>query len=187
MPEASQERGIWAERYVRDFLALPFISEFVFRSLQTLDGGTQKEVADSLLSDLRFAIHVRHSPQCGRRSRRVGDTVASPGGRRPRRAGRVDLAICTKDAGARRVLRTMPRCCRKPSNVPRPSDGIPSYIVLLVSSPLAVPFPAKCAIIGCLKIGVQSHGGDIGQMERQSVGKSFIIFTYFMSGRSAAW
>ena len=33
----------------------------------------------SLLSDLRFAIHVCHSPQCGRRSRRVGDTAASPG------------------------------------------------------------------------------------------------------------
>jgi integrase len=30
-------------------------------------------------------------------------------------------------------------------------------------------------------------GGEIGQMEKQSVGKSFIIFTYFMSGRSAAW
>src|SRR5882762_8385704 len=34
----------------------------------------------SLVSDLRFAIHVCHSPQCGRRSRRVGDTAASPGG-----------------------------------------------------------------------------------------------------------
>ena len=33
-----------------------------------------------LLSDLRFAIHVCHSPQCGRRSRRVGDTIASPRG-----------------------------------------------------------------------------------------------------------
>jgi hypothetical protein len=50
MSEALQERGIWAERYVRDFLALPFISEFVFRSLQTLDGGTQKEVADLLVA-----------------------------------------------------------------------------------------------------------------------------------------
>ncbi len=29
--------------------------------------------------DLRFAIHVHHSPQCGRRCRRVGDTIASPG------------------------------------------------------------------------------------------------------------
>jgi hypothetical protein len=50
MSEALQERGIWAERYVRDFLALPFISEFVFRSLQILDGGTQKEVADLLVA-----------------------------------------------------------------------------------------------------------------------------------------
>jgi len=50
MQEAPQERGIWAERYVRDFLALPFISEFVFRGLQTLDGGTQKEVADLLVT-----------------------------------------------------------------------------------------------------------------------------------------
>jgi hypothetical protein len=50
MPEAPQERGIWAERYVRDFLALPFVSEFVFRSLQALDGSTQKEVADFLVA-----------------------------------------------------------------------------------------------------------------------------------------
>src|SRR5713226_3284542 len=34
----------------------------------------------SLVSDLRFAIHVCHSPQCGLRSRRVADTAASPGG-----------------------------------------------------------------------------------------------------------
>ena len=30
-------------------------------------------------------------------------------------------------------------------------------------------------------------GGEIGQIEKQSLGKSFIIFAYFMSGRSAAW
>jgi hypothetical protein len=35
--------------YVRDFLSLPFISEFVLRSPQTLDG-TQKEVADFLVT-----------------------------------------------------------------------------------------------------------------------------------------
>ena len=32
---------------------------------------------DSLLSDLRSAIHLRHSPKCERRSRRVRDSVAS--------------------------------------------------------------------------------------------------------------
>lgn len=50
MGEATEERGVWAECYVRDFLALPFVSEFVFRSLQTLDKGTQKEVADFLIA-----------------------------------------------------------------------------------------------------------------------------------------
>jgi len=49
MPEEPKERGIWAERKVQDFLSLPFVSEFVFRSLQTLDG-TQKEVADFLIA-----------------------------------------------------------------------------------------------------------------------------------------
>jgi hypothetical protein len=44
-----KERGIWAELYVQDVLSLPFVSEFVFRSLQTLDG-TQKEVADFLIA-----------------------------------------------------------------------------------------------------------------------------------------
>jgi hypothetical protein len=41
-------RTDWAERYVEEFLAQPFISEFVFRSLQKFDP-TQKEVADFLL------------------------------------------------------------------------------------------------------------------------------------------
>jgi hypothetical protein len=49
MPEEPRERGIWAELYVRNFLSLPFVSEFVFRSLQTLDG-TQKEAADLLIA-----------------------------------------------------------------------------------------------------------------------------------------
>ena len=49
MFEAPQQRGIWAERYVEEFLSLPFVSEFVFRSLQTQDG-TQKEVADFLIA-----------------------------------------------------------------------------------------------------------------------------------------
>ena len=50
MPEEPKARGIWAELYVRDFLALPFVSEFVFRILQALDAGTQKEVADLLIA-----------------------------------------------------------------------------------------------------------------------------------------
>jgi hypothetical protein len=49
MKEVPQERGIWAERYLQDFLSLPFVTEFVFHSPQTIDG-TQKEVADLLIS-----------------------------------------------------------------------------------------------------------------------------------------
>jgi hypothetical protein len=44
-----KQRTDWAERHVEEFLSLPLISEFVFRSLQTLDG-TQKEVADFLVT-----------------------------------------------------------------------------------------------------------------------------------------
>jgi hypothetical protein len=50
---AKQERQLkrteWAERHVEEFLSLPLISEFVFRSPQTLDG-TQREVADLLVA-----------------------------------------------------------------------------------------------------------------------------------------
>jgi len=49
MSDATENRGVWAERYVRDFLSLPFVSEFVFHSPQTTDG-TQKEVADLLVA-----------------------------------------------------------------------------------------------------------------------------------------
>lgn len=34
MEDEPKERGIWAERYVRDFLSLPFVSEFVFHSVR---------------------------------------------------------------------------------------------------------------------------------------------------------
>jgi hypothetical protein len=45
---APNDRTQWAERHVEELLALPFISEFVLRSPQMLDG-TQKEVADFLV------------------------------------------------------------------------------------------------------------------------------------------
>jgi hypothetical protein len=43
-----QSRGQWAERQAEELLSLPFISEFVLRSPQMIDG-TQKEVADFLI------------------------------------------------------------------------------------------------------------------------------------------
>jgi hypothetical protein len=48
MAEEPANRGDRAEEYVRDFLSLPLISEFVFHSVQTNDV-TQKEVADFLI------------------------------------------------------------------------------------------------------------------------------------------
>ncbi|MFZ0979720.1 MAG: hypothetical protein WAN23_09995 [Candidatus Acidiferrales bacterium] len=44
-----QSRTLWAERHVEEFLSLPLVSEFVFRSPQTLDG-SQREVADFLVT-----------------------------------------------------------------------------------------------------------------------------------------
>ena len=62
MADEQKERGIWAEHYVRDFLSLPFISEFVFHSLQTIDG-TQKEVADFLIAYPGVAILISQKTQ----------------------------------------------------------------------------------------------------------------------------
>src|SRR2546429_1206941 len=44
-----QSRTLWAERQVEEFLSLPLVSEFVFRSPQTVDG-SQREVADFLVT-----------------------------------------------------------------------------------------------------------------------------------------
>lgn len=57
MSDDPKERGIWAEHYVRDFLSLPFVSEFVLHSVQTLDS-TQKEVADFLIAYPGFAALI---------------------------------------------------------------------------------------------------------------------------------
>jgi hypothetical protein len=48
MSNPTENRGDWAEEFVRDFLSLPLISEFVFRSIQTNEV-TQKEVVDFLV------------------------------------------------------------------------------------------------------------------------------------------
>jgi hypothetical protein len=44
-----QSRTLWAERKVEEFLSLPLVSEFVFRSPQSVDG-SQREVADFLVT-----------------------------------------------------------------------------------------------------------------------------------------
>jgi hypothetical protein len=50
MTNEPKQRGVWAEHYVRDFLSLPFVSEFVFHSVQKALGGMQKEVVDFLVA-----------------------------------------------------------------------------------------------------------------------------------------
>lgn len=51
---------------------------------------------------------------------------------------------------------TIPRFCHRPSIDRQPSGGILSGISPVVSSLLAVPFRAKCALSECLKLSVQS-------------------------------
>jgi len=55
-------RTEWAERHVEEFLSLPFIMEFVFRSPQTLDG-TQREVGDFLIAHGNFGILISQKCQ----------------------------------------------------------------------------------------------------------------------------
>lgn len=62
MAELKEQRTQQAERLVEEFLSLPFISEFVFRSPQTLDA-TQREVADFLVADGNIGILISQKCQ----------------------------------------------------------------------------------------------------------------------------
>jgi hypothetical protein len=75
MTEVPRERGIWAERYVEEFLSLPFVTEFVFRSPQTIDG-TQKEVADLLISYPGVGILLSQKTQKDPHARTSEKTLA---------------------------------------------------------------------------------------------------------------
>jgi hypothetical protein len=60
--EQSLQRTEWAERHVEEFLSQPFISEFVFRSLQKLDP-TQKEVVDFMVAHRGSGILISQKAQ----------------------------------------------------------------------------------------------------------------------------
>lgn len=66
-------RTEWAERHVEEFLSLPFIMEFVFRSPQTLDG-TQREVGDFLIAHDNIGILISQKCQEDPSSRDVAKT-----------------------------------------------------------------------------------------------------------------
>jgi hypothetical protein len=56
MQQEDQEklsRTDWAERDVEEFVSLPFISEFVFRSLKTFDR-SEKEIIDFMLMHVEY-------------------------------------------------------------------------------------------------------------------------------------
>jgi hypothetical protein len=117
MPEEPKERGVWAEVYVRDFLALPLISEFVFRSLQTMDG-TQKEVADFLVAYPGLSILASQKTQEDPFARSPGKTLSWA----QKEAKKAASQLC----GALRTARGKPVWCDHPrrGRVELP-DGLP--------------------------------------------------------------
>jgi hypothetical protein len=62
--------------------------------------------------------------------------------------GQVNVT-CREAVDAHQVPVTIPQCCRRSSIARQPSDRIFSGTFPLVSLPLAVPFPAECALSEC--------------------------------------
>jgi hypothetical protein len=56
------QRTDWAEQYVERFLSLPFVTEFVFRSPQTIDRTLEREVVDFLI--LQKGTSILISQKC---------------------------------------------------------------------------------------------------------------------------
>src|SRR5208283_5241019 len=48
-PPEPKRRTEWAELHVEEFLSIPFVAEFVFRSVRITEGRKQEEVADFLV------------------------------------------------------------------------------------------------------------------------------------------
>ena len=61
----SETRTRWAEEQVEVLLSIPFISEFVFRGPQNLEGprNTQREVADLLIDHMGRGLLVSQKAQ----------------------------------------------------------------------------------------------------------------------------
>lgn len=65
------QRTDWAERHVEDFLSLPLVREFVYRSPMAMMGNTKKEVGDILcqLDSSAFLISQKCQQEPGTRSK----------------------------------------------------------------------------------------------------------------------
>lgn len=97
------KRTDWAERHVEDFLSLPLVREFVFRSPQTLDKNIQKEVVDFFIAHGDTGILVSQKCQ-DNPSARTGAKVSSWA----RKAARVAASqLC----GALRMAKKRPVWC----------------------------------------------------------------------------
>jgi hypothetical protein len=105
MSDATENRGVWAERYVRDFLSLPFVSEFVFHSPQTADG-TQKEVADLLIAYPGVGLLVSQKTQQDPFARTTAKTLSWA----LKEAKKAAAQLC----GALRTARGKPIWCDHP-------------------------------------------------------------------------
>lgn len=62
-PSAPVQRGDWAERQTEDILSRPFVREFVFRDVRTMDGGTLHQVGDFLILNRGSGILVEQKCQ----------------------------------------------------------------------------------------------------------------------------
>jgi len=70
------QRTEWAEREVEEFVSLPLVAEFVFRSPQTDDAGRQREVADLLVMHGDGGILISQKCQEDSSSRNSDKTVS---------------------------------------------------------------------------------------------------------------
>jgi hypothetical protein len=57
------QRTEWAERHVEEFLSIPFISEFVFRNIRTIDGKTPHQAGDFLILHKDIGILIEQKCQ----------------------------------------------------------------------------------------------------------------------------
>ncbi len=61
--DGALSRTRWAELHVESFVSPTFISEFVFRSPQVMDGTIQREVVDLLIAQRHNAVLISQKCQ----------------------------------------------------------------------------------------------------------------------------
>jgi hypothetical protein len=137
MQEHPQSRTLWAERQVEEFLSLPLVSEFVFRSPQAVDG-SQREVADFLVVHETHGILI--SQKCQEDpTARTGEKLEAWACKRAKKA-------VSQLTGALRTGATRPMWCQHPrrGRVDFP-DGLPAVAhgVVLIEALERVALPQE--------------------------------------------